>query len=299
MSVTRRPLPGPDRRRPRGVRTARSGRGSGSGRRQRTSCSGTATPTSRARRSRRWSAQFNATHPNIHVTAQFYGNSDYALQKVLDRDRRRQAARHLLPVRLLGGEHRQEPEDVDLNDYIKDDQSFNWNDFWPAERAGGDRERQDRRHPGAGRQPRARLQQEALRRRPAIPTRRRTGRGTDFAAAAQKLTDPAKKQFGWAYVNDAERGHRLALRGAAVAGGRRDPHARRQARRVRLARRPEGARRCCRQMAVRTTPSTSTAATTSTRPVQLRQYRHAVHRPLGPVAVPERATTACRSCPAT
>ena len=28
-------------------------------------------------------AQFNASHPTIHVTAQFYGNSDYALQKVL------------------------------------------------------------------------------------------------------------------------------------------------------------------------------------------------------------------------
>ena len=27
--------------------------------------------------------QFNATHPNITVTPQFYGNSDYALQKVL------------------------------------------------------------------------------------------------------------------------------------------------------------------------------------------------------------------------
>ena len=28
-------------------------------------------------------AQYNASHPKIHVTAQFYGNSDYALQKVL------------------------------------------------------------------------------------------------------------------------------------------------------------------------------------------------------------------------
>src|SRR5436309_1904824 len=27
--------------------------------------------------------QFNATHPNITVTPQFYGNADYALQKVL------------------------------------------------------------------------------------------------------------------------------------------------------------------------------------------------------------------------
>ena len=27
--------------------------------------------------------RFNASHPNIHVTTQNYGNADYALQKVL------------------------------------------------------------------------------------------------------------------------------------------------------------------------------------------------------------------------
>jgi multiple sugar transport system substrate-binding protein len=30
-------------------------------------------------------ARFNATHPDIHVTVQNYGNADYALQKVLTR----------------------------------------------------------------------------------------------------------------------------------------------------------------------------------------------------------------------
>jgi multiple sugar transport system substrate-binding protein len=36
-------------------------------------------------------AQFNASHPNITVTPQFYGNSDYAAEGP-GRDRRRQAA---------------------------------------------------------------------------------------------------------------------------------------------------------------------------------------------------------------
>ena len=48
------------------------------------------------------SREFNATHPKIHVTAQFYGNSDYALQKVLTSIARRQPPRHRLPVRLVG-----------------------------------------------------------------------------------------------------------------------------------------------------------------------------------------------------
>ena len=28
----------------------------------------------------------------------------------------------------------QSPKTLDLNDYIKDDPSFDWNDFWPSER---------------------------------------------------------------------------------------------------------------------------------------------------------------------
>ncbi len=50
--------------------------------------------------------QFNATHPNITVTTQFYGNTDYALQKVLAAIAGRKTPRHLLPIRLLGREHR-------------------------------------------------------------------------------------------------------------------------------------------------------------------------------------------------
>ena len=38
--------------------------------------------------------------------------------------------------------------------------------------------------------------------RPASPTRPRDWTWTDFRDAAQKLTDAAAKQFGWAYVND-------------------------------------------------------------------------------------------------
>ena len=74
-----------------------------------TSPSGTATRTSRARRSRPPPSASTRRHPNIHVTAQNYGNADYALQKVLTAIRGGSIPRHRLPVRLVGGQHRPQP----------------------------------------------------------------------------------------------------------------------------------------------------------------------------------------------
>ena len=57
----------------------------------------------------------------------------------------------------------------------------------------------------------------------------------DITAAAKKLTNPANKQFGWAYVNDG--GEDTVWRYDALlweAGGQH-PHPRRQARCVQLA----------------------------------------------------------------
>ena len=79
-------------------------------------------------------AQFNASHPKIHVTAQFYGNSDYALQKVTTAI----AGGKPPDIAYLYGSWAaniaQSPKTLALNDYIKADKSFNWNDFWPSER---------------------------------------------------------------------------------------------------------------------------------------------------------------------
>ena len=74
-------------------------------------------------------AEFNASHPKIHVTAQFYGNSDYALQKVLTSI----AGGHPPDIAYLYGSWAaniaQSPKTLALNSYIKDDPSFHWNDF--------------------------------------------------------------------------------------------------------------------------------------------------------------------------
>ena len=59
-------------------------------------------------------AQFNASHPDIQVKVQYAGNTDYALQKVRDRDRERRSTRHLLPVRVVGRQHRPEPQGASI-----------------------------------------------------------------------------------------------------------------------------------------------------------------------------------------
>ena len=187
-------------------------------------------------------AEFNATHPNITVTPQFYGNSDYALQKVLAAI----AGGKPPDISYLYGSWARNiatnPGVVTLNKLIAaGPESFGWNDFWPVERQVGD-----------GRTARsigvpalvdnlALVYNKKLFAQAGLSPPTANWTWTDFENAAMKLTDPAKKQFGWAYVNDAQRGHGLALLGDAVAGRRLDPHARRQAGGVRLARRRQGA----------------------------------------------------------
>ncbi|MGZ4171107.1 MAG: extracellular solute-binding protein, partial [Solirubrobacteraceae bacterium] len=79
-------------------------------------------------------AEFNKTHPNITVNVQFYGNNDYALQKVLAAI----AGGKPPDISYLYGSWAPNiatnPGVVSLNKLIAADPSFNWNDFYPAER---------------------------------------------------------------------------------------------------------------------------------------------------------------------
>ena len=114
------------------------------------------------------------------------------------RVRRRQLPGHLLRLRQLGRRARRQRQDAGPH-RVRHRAGLR------LERVPGrgprrcHRGRQGDRLPGAGRQPGADLQQEAVRRgRPGLP-RRTTGRWDDFRAAAKKLTDPAKNQYGTAY----------------------------------------------------------------------------------------------------
>ena len=173
-------------------------------------------------------AEFNKTHPNITVNSQFYGNSDYALQKVLAAI----AGGKPPDISYLYGSWAPNiatnPQLVPLNKFIDSDPSFNWNDFFPAERkvatvgnsiigvpalvdnlalvynktlfkqAG---------HPAAH----GHLDVERLRER------------------RHQADQPGQEAVRLGLRQRRQRGHGLALLGDAVAGGRLDPLPRRQA----------------------------------------------------------------------
>jgi multiple sugar transport system substrate-binding protein len=147
-------------------------------------------------------AQFNASHPKIHVTAQFYGNSDYALQKVLTSI----AGGNPPDIAYLYGSWAaniaQSPRTLVLNDDIKADKTFNWNDFWPSERQVATVNGKIVGIPALV-DNLALVYNKTLFRQAGIPFPTASWTWQDLRSAAKKLTDPAKKQFGWAYVNDA------------------------------------------------------------------------------------------------
>jgi multiple sugar transport system substrate-binding protein len=145
--------------------------------------------------------EFNATHPNITVTPQFYGNSDYALQKVLAAI----AGGKPPDISYLYGSWAANiatnPTTVDLTKYVQSP-SWNWSDFWQAARNVATVNGKVIGIPAlidnlALVYNKKMFQQAGI----SPPTANWTW--TDFENAALKLTNPAKKQFGWAYVNDA------------------------------------------------------------------------------------------------
>jgi multiple sugar transport system substrate-binding protein len=146
-------------------------------------------------------AEFNRTHPNITVTPQFSGNSDYALQKVLAAI----AAGNPPDISYLYGSWSANiattPALAPLTRYIAQDPSFGWNDFWGVERGVASVKGKLVGVPAlvdnlALVYNKKLFAQAGL----APPTPNWTW--TDFQNAAVKLTNAAKKQFGWAYVND-------------------------------------------------------------------------------------------------
>jgi multiple sugar transport system substrate-binding protein len=145
--------------------------------------------------------QFNATHPNITVTPQFYGNSDYALQKVLAAI----AGGKPPDISYLYGSWAANiatnPSTVNLAPYVKDP-SWNWNDFWQAARNVTTVNGKVIGVPALI-DNLALVYNKKLFAQAGIPLPTPNWTWTDFENAALKLTDPSKKQFGWAYVNDA------------------------------------------------------------------------------------------------
>jgi multiple sugar transport system substrate-binding protein len=147
-------------------------------------------------------AEFNASHPNITVSVQSYGNSDYALQKVLAAI----AGGKPPDISYLYGSWAPNiatnPGVVSLNKLIAADPSFHWNDFWSVARQVATVNGKIVGVPALV-DNLALVYNKKLFAQAGLSPPTSNWTWTDFENAAAKLTDPAKKQFGWAYVNDA------------------------------------------------------------------------------------------------
>jgi multiple sugar transport system substrate-binding protein len=143
---------------------------------------------------------FNATHHKITVTVQFYGNSDYALQKVLAAI----AGGKPPDISYLYGSWAANiatnPSTVDLSPYVHDP-SFGWNNFWQAERNVTTVNGRVIGVPALV-DNLALVYNKRLFAQAGLAPPTPSWTWNDFENAALKLTNPAKKQFGWAYVND-------------------------------------------------------------------------------------------------
>jgi multiple sugar transport system substrate-binding protein len=146
-------------------------------------------------------SEFNRTHPNITVTPHFNGSNDFALQKVLTAI----AGGKPPDIAYLYGSWAaniaKSPKTVDLNQFVKKDPSFDLNDFYPAERAAATVDGKLVGLPALV-DNLALVYNKKMFAQAGISPPTASWTWQDFQNAALKLTDPAKKQFGWAYVAD-------------------------------------------------------------------------------------------------
>jgi multiple sugar transport system substrate-binding protein len=144
--------------------------------------------------------KFNRSHSNVHVKLQFYGNADYALQKVL--------------TAISGGKYpdiaylygswaaniAKSPKTVDLTQRVRDP-SFHFDDIWPAARLAATVNGKVVGVPALI-DNLALVYNKKLFRQAHVPFPTAKWNWATMEKAAKKLTNRAKKQFGWAYVND-------------------------------------------------------------------------------------------------
>jgi multiple sugar transport system substrate-binding protein len=145
--------------------------------------------------------EWNRTHKNIQVTAQFYGNSDYALQKVLTAI----AGGKPPDISYLYGSWAaniaKNPKVVDISKLMQSTPGFDWNDFWPAERKAATVNGKVVGVPALV-DNLALVYNKKLLRAAGVPFPTPDWTWNDLRSAAKKLTDPSTKQFGWAYIAD-------------------------------------------------------------------------------------------------
>lgn len=151
---------------------------------------------------KRLTAEFNQTHPHVTVTPQFYGNSDYALQKVLSAI----AGGNPPDISYLYGSNAANIAStsklVPLTNWLNQDKAFGWDHFFPFERKVATVNGKVVGVPALV-DNLALVYNKTLFKQAGLSYPTPNWTWADMKRAALKLTNANKKQFGWAYVNDA------------------------------------------------------------------------------------------------
>ena len=136
------------------------------------------------------------------MKAVFAGNNDYALQKLMTALAAGKAPDIAYQYGSSLANLAASPKIVDMSPLIDATPSFNYDDFYKAERLAGTVDGKVIGVPALV-DNLALVYNKKLFDAAGVPYPTKDWTWTDFRDAAKKLTDPAAKQFGWAYVADA------------------------------------------------------------------------------------------------
>ncbi len=145
-------------------------------------------------------AQWNAAHPQAQVKLVFDGGNDSALTKTIAGFTSGSFPDLAYEYGSSAATLARQPKLVDLTDQVKA-ASFDWNDFYPSERAASTVNGKVVGVPALV-DNLSLVYNKALFAKAGVPLPTANWSWDDFRAAAAKLTNPSTKNFGWAYVND-------------------------------------------------------------------------------------------------
>ena len=146
-------------------------------------------------------AEYSQTHPGVTVTPFFLGDNSFALQKI-----ETAIAGGVYPdISYLYGSFASNiatvPQTVVLNQYVENDPSVNWQDFWPVCQRAATVDGNIVGFPALV-DNLALVYNKKLFDDAGMAYPNENWTWTDFRDAAKALTDPAKQQFGWSMQDD-------------------------------------------------------------------------------------------------
>jgi multiple sugar transport system substrate-binding protein len=144
--------------------------------------------------------QWNSDHPKEKVRLVYNSGNDNALQKTVAGFTAGNYPDIAYEFGSSAAQLTRQPKLIDLSDVVKKP-DFKWDDFYPSEQQAATVDGKVVGVPALV-DNLSLVYNKAMFKAAGVPLPTASWTWDDFRSAAKKLTDPAKKNYGWAYVND-------------------------------------------------------------------------------------------------